>query len=313
MTWVRIDDSFARHRKVAPLSDRAFRLHVTLLCECAHQLTDGWMPLAVLPTLPSAPRGKALRATIQELVDAGLWREESGKIFVHDFLAYNKPRAEVIERREANAHRVTEHRNRKKSRGSGRGNADGNALHERYDRDGNADVTPTYATGNADVTLPPIPIPIGISEDDDPRPSRSGAPEPSAGSSSSSSPGCATARGAASSELDGIDDTGRETPCPLDLVERFTGFAELAARWGVAESELRRTAEAWVGYWTCGGGVGQRRRQWARRLREELRRCHDPRSERDRPPRAPRPAATTTTNGKPASPNDELADCLLVG
>lgn len=73
MTWLKLDDRFARHRKVAPLSDRAWRLHVTALLECCAELTDGQIDKKLPSTWPSAPRGRALTDAIRELEEAGLW------------------------------------------------------------------------------------------------------------------------------------------------------------------------------------------------------------------------------------------------
>lgn len=93
MTWLKLDDGFARHRKIAPLSDRAFRLHVTVMLECASQLTDGKMPKNLIDTLPKAPRGRALKSTIIELMESGVWEDCGEEVLVHDYLDFN-PSAE---------------------------------------------------------------------------------------------------------------------------------------------------------------------------------------------------------------------------
>ncbi|TFV32272.1 hypothetical protein E4K10_18065 [Streptomyces sp. T1317-0309] len=41
MSWVKLDDRFTSHRKVALLSDRAFRLYVSSLCWSSENLTEG--------------------------------------------------------------------------------------------------------------------------------------------------------------------------------------------------------------------------------------------------------------------------------
>jgi hypothetical protein len=101
VTWLRLDDQFHRHRKVAPLSDRAWRLHVTALLECCANLTDGRIDVRLPPTWPSAPRGKKLIDAVLELETAGLWeRIEEGWI-AHDFLDWNPSAEQAIAKRRA--------------------------------------------------------------------------------------------------------------------------------------------------------------------------------------------------------------------
>ncbi len=84
------------HPKVAPLSDAAFRVHVTTLAWCVEHGTDGVVPRGVPATLTAAPRGKRMGAVIDELVTARLWipaNDVAGGWEIHDFLAFN-PTAE---------------------------------------------------------------------------------------------------------------------------------------------------------------------------------------------------------------------------
>lgn len=88
------------HRKVAPLSDRAFRLHVTAMAWCVEEQSDGVVPTKVPPTLPAAPRGAALAATIAELIEAALWSAievPQPGWNIHDFLIYNLSKAKAAE------------------------------------------------------------------------------------------------------------------------------------------------------------------------------------------------------------------------
>ncbi len=111
MPWVRLDDRFPSHRKVALLSDRAFRLHVSAICWCAENLTDGHISDRELP-LVSHMRG--VKATAAQLQDAGLWdRVESGWL-IHDYLDYNPSREQVIAERKKNAERQERFRQRRK-------------------------------------------------------------------------------------------------------------------------------------------------------------------------------------------------------
>jgi hypothetical protein len=112
MPWVRLDDRFPSHRKVALLSDRAFRLYVSALCWCSENLTEGKIldrELAVVA------RVRNTKAAAKELEDANLWDRVDDGWEIHDFLEYNPDRAKVKAGREANAARQQAFRDRKKA------------------------------------------------------------------------------------------------------------------------------------------------------------------------------------------------------
>ncbi|WP_406225033.1 hypothetical protein [Streptomyces anulatus] len=112
MPWARLDDRFPSHRKVALLSDRAFRLHVTALCWCSENLTEGAIRERELPVI-SRIRG-AKKAAL-ELEEAGLWDRTTDGWKVHDYLEYNPDRARVQADRDANAARQKAWRDRKRA------------------------------------------------------------------------------------------------------------------------------------------------------------------------------------------------------
>lgn len=110
MPWVKLDDRFPSHRKVALLSDRAFRLHVSAICWCAENLTDGHIGDREL-ALVAHIRG--IKATAKQLEDAGVWdRTEDGWV-IHDYLDYNPSREQVLLERKKNAERQERWRQRK--------------------------------------------------------------------------------------------------------------------------------------------------------------------------------------------------------
>lgn len=88
MVWVRLEDTFPEHPKVIVLSDQAFRTHVTGICYCSRNLTDGFIPN------PAAGGGAA------ELVSAGIWSESESGFHIHDYLDYHPSRASVLAERE---------------------------------------------------------------------------------------------------------------------------------------------------------------------------------------------------------------------
>lgn len=100
MPWARLDDRFPAHKKVRPLSDAAFRLHVSALCWSAENLTDGKIDGSRLRFVSDVRQPK--KATV-ELVAALLWHEIPGGWQINDWHEYNPSREEVLARRKADA------------------------------------------------------------------------------------------------------------------------------------------------------------------------------------------------------------------
>lgn len=112
MPWVRKDDRMPWHRKVAPLSDAAYRLLDEAICWSSSNLTDGRIGAAELATI--SKRGKAKLAA--ELVSRDLWHTADMACpsehcppagpdgwVIHDFWDYNPSKAEVLAERERKA------------------------------------------------------------------------------------------------------------------------------------------------------------------------------------------------------------------
>ena len=142
MSWVRLDDQFADHPKVVGLSSDAFRLHVSAMCYCAAQLTDGRVTALLTRRLTWFVTDTA--AVTNELVTAGLWEQDGDDYLIHDYLEYNPSGDDVRQQRKANADRQAKHRNGKRNDGS---NSVSNALR------------------NAPVTRPPTPSPSPYREE----------------------------------------------------------------------------------------------------------------------------------------------------
>lgn len=101
MGWLKLDDKFARHPKVAGLSDRSFRVHVSAMLYAAEYKTEGLVPRAALPSIGAG------KATVFQLVSAGLWHGTEGGYLIHDFDHYNPkdPTNAARQRRYRNANR----------------------------------------------------------------------------------------------------------------------------------------------------------------------------------------------------------------
>lgn len=86
MAWVRLDDNFHWHPKVARLSDATYRLYVGALCYCNRYQRGGRIEHVDLVTIYG--RGRRGRTLADELVDAGLWTVEDWGWQIHDYLQY---------------------------------------------------------------------------------------------------------------------------------------------------------------------------------------------------------------------------------
>lgn len=93
-TYVRVHDGIEDHPKVAPLSDKAFRLLVTTWGWCSRHLTDGRVPIAVW-------RQRGTAKARRELVAAELVELHDDHVVMHDYLDHQRSADEVEEKREA--------------------------------------------------------------------------------------------------------------------------------------------------------------------------------------------------------------------
>lgn len=142
MPWVRLDDRFPSHRKVALLSDRAFRLYVSALCWSSEQLTEGRI---LDRELPVVARLRGPRTAAKELEAAGLWERIADGWEIHDYLEYQRSRERVQADRAATAARQQAFRDRKKTARNAPSNGvtdepetgsdDSNATRRRHDGD----------------------------------------------------------------------------------------------------------------------------------------------------------------------------------
>jgi hypothetical protein len=98
MPWVRLDDNFPIHRKVAGLTDTEFRLHVSAICWCARNLTDGVVTRRDLPHIAAGIPSPARPAAV--LVQRGLWHRTERGWTINGYLDYQPSREKVEAERE---------------------------------------------------------------------------------------------------------------------------------------------------------------------------------------------------------------------
>lgn len=96
MSWLRIDDGFAEHYKIAELTDREFRVWLRILCYAARNngrsghLTAAMRREIVGLSVPVTDRLLALG-----LLDQG---DQEGVLAVHDWTTYNPKDPTAAER-----------------------------------------------------------------------------------------------------------------------------------------------------------------------------------------------------------------------
>jgi hypothetical protein len=94
---VNLDDQMPEHPKIISLSDGAFRLHVSAIAYCNRYLTDGIIRIEAVSRLMP----KFRKVYLDELLRCMLWVEivQATVYELHDYLDWNKSKAEVEEHR----------------------------------------------------------------------------------------------------------------------------------------------------------------------------------------------------------------------
>lgn len=166
MTWVKLDDHFDEHPKLAQAGPLGMALQVAALCYCNRNLTDGFVPRSVASRLLSLETSDAngkpmkLAATweaelfgggweieaehvVDRMLESGLWDQAPGGYTIHDYHEFQPSKAEVMAERAKVAERVRKHRERRNA------------------------VTPTVTNvvGNTVSNGPPVPVPVPVPKD----------------------------------------------------------------------------------------------------------------------------------------------------
>lgn len=131
MGWIRVDDHFNEHPKLARVGPCGWGIWVAGLAYCNRNLTDGFIPRSVARSLgdfefevdgehyrlavTSGMAGADMDVSwvINLLLEAGLWEDVPGGYQVHDFHDYQPSREKVLAEREQRAARQQRWRNGK--------------------------------------------------------------------------------------------------------------------------------------------------------------------------------------------------------
>src|ERR1035437_9764866 len=182
MTWVRIDDGFPEHPKIARVGAFGAWLQLQALAYCNRNLTDGFVPsneirkFSVSGTEIVEDDGRVLTMNFtcemqgleiaemrwtERMISAGLWEPAPGGIRVHDFTCYQPTRAAVEAERAANRERSRRHL-KKANKNNPNHNAPAHAVTNAVTHAVNNAVT-NAVTNDAPVPIPfpshPHPIP----------------------------------------------------------------------------------------------------------------------------------------------------------
>lgn len=91
-TYVNVDDHFTEHTKVLDIGPVAEALWLRGLLYCSRNLTDGLVPRAFVRRM-----GDVEPCTAEVLVRAGLWEDDEDGYRVHDYLDWQRSKAEAAE------------------------------------------------------------------------------------------------------------------------------------------------------------------------------------------------------------------------
>lgn len=162
MAWVRFDDGFFRHPKVATAGRDARDLYMASVFYANQNLTDGFIPEGVIRMIAADAGIASHNKAVKALVSVVMWEEVEGGYQIHDYLDYQQSAEQITVSRESNAKRQEEYRRRKR-------NATSNGV--------------TNGTDNGPVTDPPTPIkkPSSFSDEKEPpKPPSAKSAEPTA-------------------------------------------------------------------------------------------------------------------------------------
>lgn len=95
--WIKIDDAMPEHPKIAALAPSVAWTFFCSIAYSSRNLTDGFVPEQIAIRL-GGDHGEAIA---DALIEHGLWDEVEGGFQIHDYLDYQRSRADVLALKEA--------------------------------------------------------------------------------------------------------------------------------------------------------------------------------------------------------------------
>lgn len=236
MTWVRLDDQHDQHRKVAKLSDLAYRIWVSGIAWCHRQRRAGTVPFGDEVLIVPGRKPREVANAVAQLVTVELWHKGEDCYEYHDWLHYQAPVAATA---------------------SERGKA-GAAKRWSHSQEQIATIAkPVSHDSQALANDAPIPIPIPKPDPDPP------VGPPSAGPTLRLvEPG--------TREPKPKSKRAQVTTIPADWFPTDAVLAEIAATHSADPDDIRYQAEEFRKYWLSGGGAGEKKSQWLRTFRNRI-------------------------------------------
>lgn len=154
MSWFRMDDKAAFHKKVLKAGNEAFGALVRMGCWSSDHLTDGRIPIETAALI--AGPGDAGELVLTRLRAVGFLEADGEDLVMHDYLEYNPAAADVKEKRRAES-------DRKKNGRKEQGRDDSGRITTGL-RDVSARIPAGQNTESSETATGPVPIPIPLSE-----------------------------------------------------------------------------------------------------------------------------------------------------
>lgn len=201
MAWVRIDDHFDEHEKLAQVGPLGIALWVAGLAYCNRNLTDGAIPWSVARKLLSweyldVPNDEGYRSrnrisvvsgrrgndvnsemVIDLLVYAGLWEDKGDEYLIHDYAEYQNTKEDIAALR---AMRAEAGRKGGRKSAAGRNQTPKQEPKQVLDQEHEQPASNNGATGQAESNPNPNPNPNGSLNHSDPERAHARVSEPDA-------------------------------------------------------------------------------------------------------------------------------------
>ena len=113
MPWAKLDDGFYDHPKTLRIWRRcpgAVGLHARAISYCARHSTDGHIMAEIVEGLSPLQRDREQQ--VKALIEEKAWYQDEDGFVIHDYNDYNPTKAQLEEKRAADAERKRKSRQR---------------------------------------------------------------------------------------------------------------------------------------------------------------------------------------------------------